>query len=92
MLKEHRFAQPGSRWSALVRRPDTSLVALVLVMSLILSLRTNTFFTPVNLFNILRAFSWIAVAAFGEMLVLIFGGNDLSAGAELLAAGDFPPS
>ncbi len=36
-----------------------------------ISLRTNTFFTPVNLFNILHAFSWIAVAAFGEMLMLI---------------------
>ena len=92
MLKEHRLTQPGSCWSALVRRPETSLVALLLVIGLILSLRTNTFFTPVNLFNILRAFSWIAVAAFGEMLVLIIGGIDLSVGAGLLAAGDFPPS
>ena len=86
-MKEHRFAQPGSRWSALVRRPETSLVALLLVISLILSLRTNTFFTPVNLFNILRAFSWIAVAAFGEMLVLIIGGIDLSVGAVMALAG-----
>jgi hypothetical protein len=37
------------------------------------SLRTNTFFTLVNLFNILRAFSWIAAAAFSEALVLILG-------------------
>ena len=87
MLKEHRFAQPGSRWSALVRRPETSLVALLLVIGLILSLRTNTFFTPVNLFNILRAFSWIAVAAFGEALVLIIGGIDLSVGAVMALAG-----
>ena len=48
---------------------------------------TNTFFTPVNLFNILRAFSWIAVAAFGEMLVLIIGGIDLSVGAVMALSG-----
>ena len=57
------------------------------MIGLILSLRTNTFFTPVNLFNILRAFSWIAVAAFGEALVLIIGGIDLSVGAVMALAG-----
>jgi ribose transport system permease protein len=87
LLKESRFAQLCYRWSALIRRPETSLVALSLVIGLILSLRTNTFFTPVNLFNILRAFSWIAVAAFGETLVLIIGGIDLSVGAVMALAG-----
>ena len=57
------------------------------MIGLILSLRTHTFFTPVNLSNILRAFSWIAVAAFGEALVLIIGGIDLSVGAVMALAG-----
>jgi ribose transport system permease protein len=77
----------GSRWSVLIRRPETYLAALVIVMSLILSLRTNTFFASVNFFNILRAFSWIAVAAFGEAMVLIIGGIDLSVGSVMALAG-----
>lgn len=87
LVNEHRFAPFRSRWRALVQRPETSLVILLLLIGLVLSLRTNTFFTPVNLFNILRASSWIAVAAFGEALVLMIGGIDLSVGAAMALAG-----
>jgi len=75
------------RWNALIRHPETNLVVLLLIMGLIFSLRTSTFFTPVNLFNIMRASSWIAVAAFGVALVLITGGIDLSGGAIMALAG-----
>jgi ribose transport system permease protein len=87
LLKERSLIQFHSGWNVLVRRLETGLIVLLLVIGLILSLRTNTFFTPVNLFNILRALSWIAVAAFGEALVLIIGGIDLSVGATMALAG-----
>jgi ribose transport system permease protein len=52
-----------------------------------LSLRTDTFFTSNNLSNVSRAFSWIAIAAFGESMVIIIGGIDLSVGAVMALAG-----
>jgi ribose transport system permease protein len=87
LLNEHGLAQLRSGWGTLIRRPETGLAGLLLIISLILSLRTNTFLTPDSIFNILRAFSWIAVAAFGEALVLIIGGIDLSVGAVMALAG-----
>jgi ribose transport system permease protein len=52
-----------------------------------LSLRTDIFFTWNNLSNISRAFSWIAIAAFGESMVIIIGSIDLSVGAVMALAG-----
>jgi ribose transport system substrate-binding protein len=62
-----------------------SVFALILVIFLILSL--NAFFTERNLFNIARSFAWIAIAAFGESLVIIIGGIDLSVGAVMGLSG-----
>lgn len=87
MLNERRFAPFRPGWQALIRRPELSLIGLLLSLGLILSLYTDTFVTPANLFNVLRALSWIAVAAFGEALVLITGGMDLSVGAVMALAG-----
>ena len=64
-----------------------ALLGLLLVVGFIISLRTNTFLQLDNLMSILRAFSWIAVAAFGEALVLIIGGIDVSVGAVMALAG-----
>jgi ribose transport system permease protein len=60
---------------------------LLLGISAALSLGTDTFFTPHNLSNIARFFSWIAIAAFGESMVIIIGGIDLSVGAVMALAG-----
>ncbi len=63
-------------------------VSLILAgMVVFLSLYTRTFLTSTNVFNILRAFSWIAVAAFGECLVIIMGGVDLSVGSVMALSG-----
>ncbi|MBN1149326.1 MAG: ABC transporter permease [Anaerolineales bacterium] len=43
--------------------------------------------TSNNLFNVGRSFSWIAIAAFGESMVIIIGGIDLSVGAVMALAG-----
>jgi ribose transport system permease protein len=60
---------------------------LLLVVATFLSLWTDTFFTTNNLLNVSRAFSWIAIAAFGESMVIIIGGIDLSVGAVMALAG-----
>jgi ribose transport system permease protein len=56
-------------------------------VSAFLNLNSSTFLTSNNLFNVLRASSWIAIAAFGESMVIIIGGIDLSVGAVMALAG-----
>ena len=71
---------------AVVAQEAGILVVLVL-MGLFLSLRTDTFLTSRNLFNVLRAFSWIAISAFGETLVILTAGIDLSVGSTMALSG-----
>ncbi|GAB4542392.1 MAG: ABC transporter permease [Anaerolineae bacterium] len=71
----------------MIGRHEFVVFLLLLVVVVFLSLRTDTFFTSNNLFNVSRAFSWIAIAAFGESMVIIIGGIDLSVGAVMALAG-----
>ncbi len=74
-------------WRVLVGRQEFVVFTLLLAVGTFLSLRTDTFLTSNNLFNVARAFSWIAIAAFGESMVIIIGGIDLSVGAVMALSG-----
>jgi ribose transport system permease protein len=74
-------------WHILIGRHEIIALVLLLVIGAFLSLRTDIFFTWNNLSNISRAFSWIAIAAFGESMVIIIGSIDLSVGAVMALAG-----
>lgn len=74
-------------WHILTGRRETVVLVLLFAIGAFLSLRTDTFFTWNNLSNISRAFSWIAIAAFGESMIIIIGGIDLSVGAVMALAG-----
>ncbi len=63
------------------------ITLILVVMVLFLSVFTRTFLTATNIFNILRALSWIAISAFGECLVIITGGVDLSVGSVMALSG-----
>jgi ribose transport system permease protein len=52
-----------------------------------LSIQTTTFLTSTNIFNVMRAFSWIAISAFGEAMVIITAGIDLSVGSVMALSG-----
>jgi ribose transport system permease protein len=71
----------------LVRVPEFGVFLILLAMVVFLSLFTTTFMRSTNLFNILRAFSWIAISGFGECLVIITAGIDLSVGSVMAFAG-----
>jgi len=75
------------RRRTLAARPELVVFVLLLVVGAYLSLRTHTFFTRNNLFNISRDLAWIAIAALGESIVIIIGGIDLSVGAVMALAG-----
>ncbi|MBC7251646.1 MAG: ABC transporter permease, partial [Anaerolineae bacterium] len=74
-------------WRSLLGRHEFVVFALMFIIGAILGWRTDTFLTWNNLSNISRAFSWIAIAAFGESMVIIIGGIDLSVGAVMALAG-----
>lgn len=77
----------GISWRDIVGRQEFGVAMILLAMVVFLSLYTDTFLTGTNIFNILRAFSWIALSAFGQCLVIITAGIDLSVGAVMALSG-----
>lgn len=74
--------------AGLIKRSQVlTLLLILVVMSGYLSIHTKTFLTSTNIFNILRAFSWIAISAFGQAMVIIGGGIDLSASSVMALSG-----
>ncbi len=74
-------------WREVLGKPEFGVFVILLAMGIFLSLYTDTFLTSTNIFNILRAFSWIAISAFGQCMVIITAGIDLSVGSVMALAG-----
>ena len=74
-------------WRNVIGRPEFGVFLILLVMTMGLSVYTDTFLTSTNIFNILRAFSWIAISAFGQSMAIITNGIDLSVGAVMGLSG-----
>lgn len=91
MSQEPTAAPSGVHRTSLLSRvlaaPEVGVSLILAGMVVFLSLYTRTFLTSTNVFNILRAFSWIAIAAYGECLVIITGGVDLSVGSVMALSG-----
>jgi ribose transport system permease protein len=77
----------GTTWRRIVGRQEFGVALILLVLVVFLSLYTDTFLTSTNIFNILRAFSWIALSAFGQCMVIITAGIDLSVGSVMGLSG-----
>lgn len=82
---------------AINRRTDTRLTALLAeqatwvflaaaLAALVLTLSTDTFGTPQNLFNVTRNFAFVGLVALGMTVVIISGGIDLSVGSVVCLA------
>lgn len=74
-------------WRILLTRRESAALILLLAVGGLLSLLRASFLTWTNLTSMARAFSWIAVAAFGESIAIIVGGVDLSVGSVMALAG-----
>jgi ribose transport system permease protein len=87
--RENPVASQSMRqtWSNLANRQELVVLLLLLIIGTFLSLWTDTFLTFNNLSNLVRNFSWIAIVAFGQSMVIIIGGIDLSVGATMALAG-----
>jgi ribose transport system permease protein len=68
-------------------RPEIGVFLILMTMVVFLSIYTDTFLTSTNIFNILRNFSWIAISAFGQCMVVITAGIDLAVGSVMALAG-----
>jgi ribose transport system permease protein len=75
------------RWFDWINRQEFFVFILLLIAILFLSLTTTTFLTANNLQNVSRNLAWIAIPAFGESLVILIGGVDLSVGAVMGLSG-----
>lgn len=87
LQKESITSDMKERFLLLLGQRETLVFLLFVLLSIVLALRTPTFLSPQSLFNIARAFSWIAVVAVGESAVILTGGIDLSVGSVMALAG-----
>ena len=67
----------------MLTRQSFWVLVTAMLACLILTLITDTFATPQNLFNVTRNFAFVAIIALGMTAVIITGGIDLSVGSTL---------
>lgn len=75
--------QSHSRLARLVKQEAFWVFVAAALACVTLSLITETFATPQNLFNVTRNFAFVAIVALGMTVVIISGGIDLSVGSVL---------
>ena len=68
------------------KRESGSIVAIIL-MSVLLTITTNSFLSVSNLFNVFRQIATLSIAAVGMTFVVITGGIDLSVGSNIAVSG-----
>ena len=82
-----RNSSSGFHWQSYISVQETGILLIFLLWCAFLTIATDTFLTTTNVFNMLRSFSWIAIAAFGETLVVLTAGIDLSVGSTMALSG-----
>jgi ribose transport system permease protein len=92
--KPQAIAQTGAvpvsvRLRRIFQAQEAGILLVLILMGAFLAWQTEgNFLDPnKNLFNVMRAFSWIAISAVGEILVIFTGGIDLSVGSTMALAG-----
>ncbi|RYI08763.1 MAG: ABC transporter permease, partial [Acetobacteraceae bacterium] len=73
--------QTDTRLSALFSQQATWVFLAAVVAAVTLSLVTDTFASPQNIFNVTRNFAFVGIVALGMTVVIIAGGIDLSVGS-----------
>jgi ribose transport system permease protein len=73
--------QTNTRLTALFAEQATWVFLAAVLAALILSLATDTFASPQNVFNVTRNFAFVGLVALGMTVVIISGGIDLSVGS-----------
>ena len=66
---------------------ENGFILIFILWVVFLSVATDTFLTPANIFTVLRQAAIVSIVAIGEMLVMLLGGMDVSLGAILGFSG-----
>ncbi|MGV0877273.1 ribose ABC transporter permease [Martelella sp. FLE1502] len=74
-------------WSALLHSPLVLPLAGLIVVSILMGIASDNFFSVSNIFNVLRQVSIVGILAVGMTFVILTGGIDLSVGAVMALAG-----
>jgi len=78
----------GSKVLKGVPAQELGVILILIVLMVVLGATAGEKFLNQNtMFNMVRNFSWIAMAGFGELLVIIIAGIDLSVGSTMALAG-----
>ena len=81
---EQTIAQKQQNWlSALLKSQVFWVFVAIVVACVFLSVATDSFATPKNIYNITRNVTFTAIIALGMTMVIITGGIDLSVGSVL---------
>ena len=81
---EQTIAQKQQNWlSALLKSQVFWVFVAIVVACVFLSVTTDSFATPKNIYNITRNVTFTAIIALGMTMVIITGGIDLSVGSVL---------
>jgi len=75
--------QTHSPLTRLLSKQSFWVFLAAVIACLALTMATDTFATPQNLFNVTRNFAFVAIVALGMTVVIISGGIDLSVGSVL---------
>lgn len=91
-MTESAPAQPNRRRRVAFREASVTVVLVLMMAGLALATydresHGSTFLTPSNLLDVALAFSFVAIMAVGETLVIISAGIDLSVGSNLALSG-----
>jgi ribose transport system permease protein len=78
---QENINSPMSKFRRISKNPNFGVFMILFVLCVLLSTASDKFFTQQNLFSVMRAFSYIAIIAIGQCLVIISGGVDLSVGS-----------
>jgi ribose transport system permease protein len=86
-MSEPTASGRGFHWQSYISVQEAGILVIFLLWCTFLSVATDTFLTTTNVFNMLRSFSWIAIAAFGGTMVVLTAGIDLSVGSNMALSG-----
>jgi len=87
-MSQNASARQHSMMKRLIQKRESAMFAVLLLIFAVMSIvKTDTFFTMENLFNITKQISIITIVAVGQTFVMITGGIDLSVGYSLSLAG-----
>jgi ribose transport system permease protein len=76
-----RSRRPAAVLNAILRRTDFSVLLATLLLFVIFSIGSPSFFTEYNLYNIGRTAALYVFVAMGQAIVIVIGGMNLSLGA-----------